>query len=176
MAHMPIAKEKQTFKVTGHEDFKAQQGFGEDEGSVKMMGLMMVEGSGQEGMDMSAPPPAAEIKKEGATNASPFEVQAHVKPGPAKVGSNQIDFTLVDSTTKKPAPKVKLQAQVFMTSMDMGTEEPKVEEVSPGHYRVKADFTMAGPWAVRIKSLPKTEKEPSKAWENVLNFDVRRAK
>jgi len=88
------------------------------------------------------------------------------------VGTHRIDFNLLDSKTKKAIAGMRLESQVFMTDMDMGTEEPKVTEVEPGHYRVDVAFAMRGTWAVRIRAKETDKKEPSRVWENVLKFDV----
>ena len=55
-----------------------------------------------------------------------------------------------------------------MTSMDMGTEKPEVREVAPGKYRLKAVFSMKGPWAVKVV-LPE-------GGEKVLTFEAGAAK
>jgi hypothetical protein len=47
--------------------------------------------------------------------------------------------------------------------MDMGTDEPRVRETSPGNYQLTATFSMKGPWAIKL-ILPGEEK--------VLAFDV----
>lgn len=144
--------EKHVATVTGKEDFKSTMGFGADESMVRGMNLMMVEGAA------SASRPLVEIAL-----ASAFDVEAMISPNPPKSGANRLDFTLVDSMTKKPVVGQSLQAEVYMTSMDMGTEEPKVLEFEPGHYRVEVSFSMSGPWAIRLRS---------KTWNKVLNFDV----
>ena len=45
---------------------------------------------------------------------------------------------------------LKLKTQVYMLSMDMGTETPEVKEIKPGIYQTKAPFSMSGPWAIKI--------------------------
>jgi hypothetical protein len=170
MPSMPVIKEKKVTIITGKEDMQNTQGFGDSEGEVKMMNLMMVEGSGYEGMemDMGAHGHSHAKAENSATpkqDEFPYEIHATIKPNPPKVGANQLEFTLTDRKTKKEVSGLKLEAEVFMTSMDMGTEMPKVQERTPGRYQTKVSFSMKGPWAVKIKvqSL-KREKE--------LNFDV----
>ncbi|MDR3608722.1 MAG: FixH family protein [Oligoflexia bacterium] len=177
MEHMPIAQEKRLITVTRGENFEESTGFGGETATVQMMNQMMIDGSGLEGMNMSGMKMASanqapEVSRSGVNNPSPFEIQANITPDRPKVGANQLDFTLIDSKTKKLATGLSLQAQVFMTSMDMGTEEPEVREIIPGHYRVKVTFSMKGPWAVRIRSAPKSDQERARAWENVLNFQA----
>jgi hypothetical protein len=57
MKGMPTIKDKKTYSVKSADEGKTLQdgrGFGDEEQETRMMNLMMVEGSGYEGMDMSA--------------------------------------------------------------------------------------------------------------------------
>ncbi len=116
-----------------------ERGFGDQEPEIKMMNLMMVEGSGLEGMEMNskAPPKTDHSVVLSATNEQ------------LKVGKNKIQFSILNAD-QKPIQGLKLQSQVMMTNMDMGTETPAISEVSPGVYEVNAHFTMRGPWAIKI--------------------------
>ena len=65
MKDLPLIKAGKIHTVDGSEDFESEKGFGDEEPMVKMMNLMMVEGSGYEGMSMgkaitpkSAPSPS----------------------------------------------------------------------------------------------------------------------
>ncbi len=174
MPSLKTIQPKKVFSVSSREEgeeLQANRGFGDQEGEVRMMNLMMVEGSGYEGMDMSHPKVLAENSKSShghmhagstppaaaasAESASTYEFNAQIDPASPRVGANTL--TLKVTKAGKPAPKLKLKAQVYMTNMDMGTEEPKVKEVKPGEYQVKVRFSMAGPWAVKIIA-PSTEK------------------
>lgn len=53
MPSMPMLKVKKIITVTVEDQFDDEIGFGEQEENTKMMNLMMVEGSGIEGMDHS---------------------------------------------------------------------------------------------------------------------------
>ena len=70
--------------------------------------------------------------------------------GALRKGAQQFEFTVVDAKLGKAATGLKIKAELSMTSMDMGTETPTVQETSPGHYRVKLVFAMNGPWALKI--------------------------
>jgi hypothetical protein len=149
MPSMPMMKEKKLHVVKSNEegeDLQDQRGFGDDAPKVRMMNLMMVEGSGYEGMDMSEMS-AQDSKSTGTTDHTSHAVQTpssslELKSFQPKKGLNVIEFTA--------KPNLKFTAQVYMTSMDMGTETPRVKEVTPGKYQVKANFTMVGPWALKI--------------------------
>lgn len=155
MPQMPTIHPKRTVTVSSQEQGDALQedrGFGDRERGVAMMNLMMVEGSGYEGMDMagmdmgaSQPKPSTAPPKPQAVNGYRFELKPAVA---SKVGANDVTITVRKGA--QPAKGLKPKAQVYMTSMDMGTDEPKVKEVAPGVYQLKAVYTMAGPWAVKL--------------------------
>ncbi len=179
MTTMPKIQPKDTYTIKSTEqgeDLQDQRGFGDKESEVRMMNLMMVEGSGYEGMDMAsatgkvAAHSGHEMKmaqtekdtaKISAMQMSSYEFE--VSPSSTKVGANVITVTIRDATAQVPISGLKPKAQVYMRSMDMGTDEPRVREVSPGKYQLKATFSMRGPWAVKLM-LPKEEK--------ILNFEV----
>jgi hypothetical protein len=176
MPSMPMIKEKRTFTVTTKDDLQDEKGFGDQEPQVKMMNLMMVEGSGMEGMsmDMKAGKQMTENEKMPAESANKnqklepaylVDVKSAALP---KVGNNSIEILVLNPKDKKPVKGLKLKAQVFMTSMDMGTDEPPVKESKNGTYEVKAPFAMKGPWAVRIIFPDQTEK--------TFNFNVNSGK
>ncbi|MBC7690245.1 MAG: FixH family protein [Methylotenera sp.] len=201
MPKMPLIQPKKTYSVPNEqagEDLLENRGYGERESMVRMMNLMMVTGSGYEGMDMAQMDMKmdAQAKKPGAPAAqgvqgmegmsgthdmpsakkapplpSPAEGQsatydfdAKLAQEPAKVGVNLVVVNIQRKSDQKPAKGLKIKVQVSMTSMDMGTEEPKVHEIAPGTYQVKAVFSMKGPWAVKF-ILPEDA-------EKVLNFNV----
>jgi hypothetical protein len=93
-----------------------------------------------------------------------YDVQTQITPDPPNVGPNEVEITVQNKNTRKPVGGLKLKVRVSMTSMDMGTEEPKVKEIAPGKYRVKVAFAMKGPWAVKV-FLPE-------GGEKVLNYEV----
>ncbi len=185
MTQMPKIKPKTSYTVQTNEkgeDLLDSRGFGEKEPMVRMMNLMMVEGSGYEGMDMndaSMKSNAGHEMNHGhqmkmAANESPqaetpsaassdFKFEATIAPSPAKVGANTVTITIRDSKSGESKKGLKPKAQVYMTSMDMGTDEPRVRESSPGKYQLKATFSMKGPWAVKL-ILPNEEK--------VFNFEA----
>ncbi len=179
MPSMPKLEPKKITTVQGNEDFESQKGFGDQAPMVQMMNLMMVEGSGMEGMSMDMPVKAAAVQAEPKDyqehdkasshgekqpTDSLYEFQTKNLSGTTSVGVNSIEISITDVKSKKPVKGLKLKAQVFMTSMDMGTEEPEIKEMSPGKYQVKAPFAMKGPWAIKL-ILPDGK-------EKLLNFDV----
>lgn len=188
MTHMPKIKPKNSYIVQSNEkgeDIQDQRGFGEKEPMVRMMNLMMVEGSGYEGMDMNDGMMKASDHKmdhaghmqmaanekrpseEASASATSYKYEIQTTPAQAKAGANTVMISIQDAKTGKPVKGLKPKAQVSMTSMDMGTDEPRVREVAPGKYQIKATFSMKGPWAVKL-ILPQEEK--------VFNVDVQSSK
>jgi hypothetical protein len=174
---MPQLKEKKVYTATGKEDWSKTTGFGANTAMNEMMNQMMVGGSGMEnmrmdmpkmddsgknddsmqmadkggmdGMDMGRAQKPSSKSKKTATQPS-VEIKASLQTEPPKVGYNLLTFTVTDKATGKPLEKLKVAAKVFMTSMDMGTDKPKVEELGKGRYQVKVSYSMAGPWRVEL--------------------------
>jgi hypothetical protein len=163
MPSMPKLESTKIRTVKADDDFESEKGFGDQAPMVRMMNLMMVEGSGVEGMsmDMSKETAKASTEKMDPKN---YEISASSPSGSVNVGTNTIEISITDQKNKKPVKGLKLKAQVFMTSMNMGTEEPQVKEIGAGKYQVKAPFAMDGPWAIKL-ILPDGK-------EKLLNFDV----
>jgi hypothetical protein len=161
MPNMPKILEKKTFSVATAEagkELREQRGFGDKEPEVSMMNLMMVGGSGYEGMEMGAGM-AAHHGGMAASDSQPVQNLSNGKDSSlkfeistpsddSKVGMNTLEFTVLEKG--KPLKGLKISAKVSMQSMDMGTTQPLVKEFSPGIYRVKVAFSMRGPWAVRL--------------------------
>jgi hypothetical protein len=155
MPRMPRITPKNSYKIETAqqgEDLLNQRGYGDQEPMVRMMNLMMVGGSGYEGMDMqnmsAATAPKVPSPAEGQT--ATYDVQSKITPDPPHVGTNTLEIEIHRKNGGTPVRGLKIRAQVYMTSMNMGTEEPVVKETAPGKYRVKVAFSMAGPWAVKL--------------------------
>lgn len=150
MKDMPTLHPVRTFVVSGKEDWAALTGFGTKAEEVRMMNLMMIGGSGMEGMRMAM----GKMETPSVSNTpmqSGYTVRASIEPNPPKVGENQLALSLFDSDGK-PLTGLKLQATVEMRNMDMGVAHPTITEDSPGHYVLKPTFSMLGPWRVLITS------------------------
>lgn len=109
---------------------------------------------------------AVPSQKEG--QSSTFEFDARMTPSPPQVGINTLGVEILRKNTAQPVTGLKVTAQVFMTSMDMGKEESKVYEIALGRYQLKMSFSMKGAWAVKLL-LPD-------GIEKILNFEVGRSK
>ncbi len=157
-ALVPELHEKTSYVVNGDENWEIRTGFGKNYQMVAMMFLMMVEGSGMEGMKMAvmnmnfgqdtfteipgeASPPLPSMN-------SDLMVDAKVMGSP-KVGDNEVQISLMDGKGNA-VTGAKITATVAMTSMDMGTTHPKVQEIGKGLYNTNPAFSMAGPWRLTL--------------------------
>lgn len=87
-----------------------------------------------------------------------------VMASPAKSGDNALDIAVMNAAGK-PLASAKVTVQVAMTSMDMGTASPTVQEKGKGHYATTAAFSMAGPWRVTVKVVAPGQKPQTKAFD-----------
>lgn len=94
--------------------------------------------------------------------AKDFELQpvaAEVKAGPGA----ELGVRLIDKRTGKPVPG----AVIFRTQLDMSPDSmgemlakhAPLPATEPGVYRFKADLTMAGTWALKLKAKVPGESE-----------------
>jgi hypothetical protein len=181
MPQVPRLQPKRIVTVTGNEDWDSQRGFGKDSAMAEMMTLMMVGGSGMEHMKMGP------RKKGGARMAGMntddvpmsssettgqslgLSLSATITPNPPVVGHNALDITATDASGK-PMTGLKLAASVAMTTMDMGTEHPKVVAGPDGHYTTVVNFSMKGPWQVVLTGSASGSK--TRAVRNAMDFNV----
>lgn len=154
VASLPQLKEESSYTWSEAMDADTRTGFGKLAPMVRMMILMMVGGSGMEGMQMAPMEmkfDSSNFVENGAepseSNAGAFKVDASA-PKPS-VGHNVITLTIT-TPDGKPVDKVKVTASVGMTNMDMGTTHLAVASRGKGRYSVNAVFSMAGPWRLTV--------------------------
>ena len=157
---MPQLKEKSSYDWTGKEDWDIRTGFGKLEPMVRMMILMMVGGSGMEGMKMLPMDMVfnAENFMEGGESAmkdmpemkmgdKSLRVEAKIEK--VGVGDNNVSIS-ISMPDGKAVMGAKITTAVAMTNMDMGTTHPAVKELGKGKYALKANFSMNGPWRLTL--------------------------
>ncbi len=155
---MPQLKEKSSYIWTGNEEWETRTGFGKLEPMVKMMILMMVGGSGMEGMKMLPMDMVfnAENFMEGgdspmkdmpAANSQTLKVEAKIEK--VGIGDNNVSITIT-TPDGKAVTSAKVTTAVAMTNMDMGTTHPAMKELGKGKYALKANFSMNGPWRLTL--------------------------
>ena len=176
---MPQLEQKSSYTVTGAEDWEVRTGFGKLAPMVRMMILMMVTGSGMEGMNMA--PMEMLFDEANFTESADTTVQSSrdeasagraLKVGAAleraKVGDNRV-FVTIGSPEGEPIEQASIAADVSMTSMDMGTAHPAVKELGKGKYLLTASFSMAGPWRLRLSITPRGGKPET----YLFNYEVK---
>ncbi len=155
---MPQLKEKSSYDWTGNEDWETRTGFGKLEPMVRMMILMMVGGSGMEGMKMipmdmvfnaenfmeGGDPP---MKDMADTTSQALKVEAKIEK--VGIGDNNVSISIT-TPDGKAITGAKITSAVAMTNMDMGTAHPPIKELGKGKYAVKANFSMNGPWRLTL--------------------------
>lgn len=154
---VPQLKERTAYAWTADADYATRTGFGKLEPMVRMMMLMMVTGSGMEGMKM---PPMdmvfgdSNFTEDAAKEAPPTsfkpsdDLKVEARLDQARVGDNTITITLT-KPGGGPVTGAKVEASVSMSGMDMGVTHPAVKEIG-GKYVVKAKFGMAGAWRLSL--------------------------
>ncbi len=125
-------------------------------GTGDMAGMDM--GGKNSGMKINTPTPAS-----AAPSASlPQTVTAAIDA--PKAGDNILQVTVTDAQGR-PLTGAKITASVAMASMDMGTTHPAVTEKGGGQYTATANFSMAGPWQVKVKVTAPGQKPVLKAFD-----------
>ncbi len=138
--------------VLAHENWNKLTGFGESTAAVRMMTLMMVAGSGMEGMASMNMATDATMTGHSTATASPTdECNVVVTPVEATpvVGTNDLKVQVFDGAGA-PFHALKLRATVEMATMNMGVTHPAVLETAPGTYSISPAFSMQGDWKVAI--------------------------
>lgn len=110
------------------------------------------------GMDMAAP-----ISGVTPSATAPVKITATTASTP-KAGDNPLTISITDAQGK-PVTGATLTTSVAMTSMDMGTAYPAVTEKGAGQYAATVNFSMAGPWRVKVKVTAPGRKPQTKAFD-----------
>jgi len=110
------------------------------------------------GMNMAAPPTG------GTPSASaPVKITAATASTP-KAGDNPLTISITDAQGK-PVTGATITTSVAMTSMDMGITHPAVTEKGAGQYATVVNFSMAGPWRVKVKITAPGRKPQTKTFD-----------
>lgn len=110
----------------------------------------------------SATPPAPSAPSPIPAAPVPLTVTAAINT--PKAGDNALQITITDAQGK-PITGAKITTSVAMTSMDMGTTHPAVTEKGNGQYTTTANFSMTGPWRVKVKVTPVARKPQTNAFD-----------
>jgi hypothetical protein len=92
--------------------------------------------------------PAARASTVFAPNA--ITIAGRFTPAPPVSGTATTLTLTLTGPTGRPLSGVKVTAEVNMTDMDMGTTSPAFKSLGKGHYAAMVNFSMSGPWAVKV--------------------------
>ena len=101
-----------------------------------------------DGKMAEAAPPA------GPAAAQDLTVTASLSPNPPTARANQSLTITLSEPDGKPVTGAKIQVDVAMTSMDMGTAHPAIEETGSGRYLGSVAFAMRGHWRITLRITP----------------------
>ena len=94
---------------------------------------------------------------------------AVLSPDPPKAQqNNRLTLTLA-GPDGKPLTGAKVEASVAMTSMDMGTTTPAIQEIGGGKYQGSIVFAMAGPWRITATVTAPGGKPAIKTWDYAVS-------
>ncbi len=97
------------------------------------------------------------------TASAPVNITATTTSTP-KAGDNPLTVSITDAEGK-PVTGATITTTVAMTSMDMGTAHPAVTEKGAGQYASTVNFSMAGPWRVKVKVTAPGQKPQTKTFD-----------
>lgn len=93
-------------------------------------------------------PPTAQIQ---VAQAGPYQITLQVEPNPPPITeSSTLSIQLLNKTTQRPVTNAHVSAEMVMETMDMRTDRVDAKTQSPGLYIIPIQFTMSGPWQVRV--------------------------
>jgi len=99
-----------------------------------------------------------------------LKLSLELKSNPPKARTETSFVLSVADSDGKPVTGAAIVADVAMTSMDMGTSHPEVQEIRDGHYGGSVEFAMAGPWRLTLHVTAPGGATTLKSWD----YDVSR--
>lgn len=82
---------------------------------------------------------------------SPIYIQVHLENQYLSAHQSDLLLNITDSEGR-PIDKVEVTPQAHMTNMDMAIPGGSVRALGHGQYKVDMHFSMAGPWAITIRT------------------------
>lgn len=82
---------------------------------------------------------------------SEINLQWEITPDPPRVGMAKINITLQDST-RQPIKGADVQLEGNMSHPGMQPVLVTAEEIAPGKYSARMEFTMSGDWFILVNS------------------------
>jgi YtkA-like len=82
---------------------------------------------------------------------APATLQVHIDQSPSARETLTLKLFLSDME-QVPISDAHIQSRAYMTNMVMPGDAPQIRRVGSGHYLATFHFSMAGPWAIEIKT------------------------
>jgi hypothetical protein len=98
-------------------------------------------------------PAALLLSARGATVFAPsktIQIGARFSPKALVAGKPATVIVMIVSPRGKLVNGAEVTADVGMTDMDMGTSHPAFKAVGMGQYSAAVNFSMGGPWSVKV--------------------------
>lgn len=93
-------------------------------------------------------PPTAQVQ---VAQAGPYRVSLQVEPNPPPITrSSTLSIQLSNKNTQQLVSNAHVSAEMVMETMDMRTDRVDATMQSEGLYVIPIQFTMSGPWQVRV--------------------------
>lgn len=85
------------------------------------------------------------------TQAGPYQITLQVDPNPPLITKPAtLSFRVVRSQTRQLVTNAHITLDNTMETMDMGPNQATAPQTVPGTYQAQVQFTMSGPWDVRV--------------------------
>jgi len=83
---------------------------------------------------------------------SPIMMQVHLDPAhPEALEITTLELHLTNQEGM-PIEQAQVVPSAWMTNMDMGMNRVSVMRLGQGNYRAQLQFSMAGPWEIRVEA------------------------
>ena len=84
-------------------------------------------------------------------SAGPYSITLQVNPNPPSITQPaSLSLQILTSSTRQPVTNAHITLESAMETMDMGTDTSNASAQSNGNYIAHVQFTMSGPWQVKV--------------------------
>ena len=92
--------------------------------------------------------PTAQIQ---TAQAGPYSLVLRVDPNPPLITQPAtLSLQVQQQKTQQPVSNAQITVESSMETMDMGTDRVNAQAQNNGNYLAHAQFSMSGPWQVRV--------------------------
>lgn len=83
--------------------------------------------------------------------AGPYQITLQVTPNPPPIAQPAtLSIQVLSRASQQPVTNAHVTLQSNMETMDMGTDEADARSQGDGTYLASVQFSMSGPWQVRV--------------------------